>query len=45
MLLPSFRGAYCTVLESDPMYEIFGDMDVVADTLPAMADKIIAAAK
>ncbi|EFX03095.1 2-haloalkanoic acid dehalogenase [Grosmannia clavigera kw1407] len=38
-----FRGAYCTVLEADPMHDIFGDMDVIAHTLPEMADMIIAA--
>ncbi|KAJ9148937.1 Haloacid dehalogenase-like hydrolase [Pleurostoma richardsiae] len=38
-----FRGAYCTILEGEPLHEVFGDMDVVADTLPAMADAIIAA--
>ncbi|OAA57390.1 2-haloalkanoic acid dehalogenase [Niveomyces insectorum RCEF 264] len=40
-----FRGAYCTILESDPLHEIYGDMDAVDTTLPGMADKIIAATK
>ncbi|KAI0473621.1 haloacid dehalogenase-like hydrolase [Xylariaceae sp. FL0804] len=40
-----FKGAYCTVLEMEPLHEVFGEMDVVADTLPDMADKIIAAAR
>jgi hypothetical protein len=38
-----FKGAYTTVLESEPLHEIFGDMEVVADSLPGMADGIIAA--
>lgn len=38
-----FKGAYSTVLEAEPMHEIYGDMEVVADSLPAMADAIIAA--
>lgn len=38
-----FHGAYSTVLEGEPLHEVFGDMDVVAPTLPDMADKIIAA--
>ncbi|KAJ5666665.1 hypothetical protein N7462_011074 [Penicillium macrosclerotiorum] len=37
-----FQGAYCTVLEKEPLHSLFGDMDVVDDTLPGMADKIIA---
>ncbi|KAJ5223843.1 hypothetical protein N7468_008385 [Penicillium chermesinum] len=37
-----FKGAYCTVLEKEPLTELFGDMDVIDDTLPGMADKIIA---
>ncbi|KZF25801.1 HAD-like protein [Xylona heveae TC161] len=36
-----FKGAYCTVFEKEPLLELFGDMEVVADTLPEMADKII----
>ena len=39
-----FRGAYCTEHEGE-FLDIFGEMDVVADSLPDMADKIIAATK
>lgn len=39
-----FRGAYCTIYESDPCEEIFDEkMDVVKDTLPRMAEAIVAA--
>ncbi|KAJ5172863.1 hypothetical protein N7492_005456 [Penicillium capsulatum] len=38
-----FKGAYCTVLELEPLHDLFGEMDVVDDSLPGMADKIIAA--
>ncbi|RYO80316.1 hypothetical protein DL766_005059 [Monosporascus sp. MC13-8B] len=38
-----FKAAYTTVFEGEPLHELFGDMDVVADSLPAMANKIIAA--
>lgn len=38
-----FHGAYCTILEAEPLYDVFGEMDVVAPTLPEMAEKIIAA--
>ncbi|KAJ5081860.1 hypothetical protein NUU61_010124 [Penicillium alfredii] len=37
-----FKGAYCTVLEKEPLQELFGEMDVIEDTLPAMVDRIIA---
>ena len=37
-----YRGAFCTVWEGESLPEIFGDVDVVADTLPEMADKVIA---
>lgn len=37
-----FKSAYCTVLEMEPLTELFGDMDVIDATLPGMADKIIA---
>ncbi|KXJ84720.1 haloacid dehalogenase-like hydrolase [Microdochium bolleyi] len=37
-----FNAAYCTALEGENLSEIFGQMDVVADTLPDMADKVIA---
>ncbi|PVI03038.1 DAO-domain-containing protein [Periconia macrospinosa] len=38
-----FKGAYSTVLEAEPLHEIYGDMEVVADSLPGMADGIITA--
>ncbi|KAL2872408.1 FAD dependent oxidoreductase-domain-containing protein [Aspergillus lucknowensis] len=37
-----FRGAYSSIWEKEPLTELFGDMDVIDDTLPGMADKIIA---
>ncbi|CZR67124.1 probable 2-haloalkanoic acid dehalogenase [Phialocephala subalpina] len=38
-----FRGAYCTIYEKEPCLEIFKTkMDVMADTLPEMAEKMIA---
>jgi 2-haloacid dehalogenase len=33
------------VWEKEQCVDIFGEMDVVADTLPELADKIIAASK
>jgi 2-haloacid dehalogenase len=39
-----FRGAYCTVYEKESCAEIFDvEMEVLEHSLPAMADKIIAA--
>ncbi|KAF7713042.1 Uncharacterized protein PECH_002169 [Penicillium ucsense] len=39
-----FRGAYCTVYEKESCAEIFdANLEVTADSLPAMADMIIAA--
>ncbi|KPM42507.1 hypothetical protein AK830_g4067 [Neonectria ditissima] len=39
-----FRGAYCTIYEQDPCAEIFDtQMEVMADTLPKMAKKIVEA--
>ncbi|KAJ5157914.1 uncharacterized protein N7482_009014 [Penicillium canariense] len=39
-----FRGAYCTIYEKEPCSEIFdSSMDVLADTLPEMAEQIVAA--
>ncbi|CZT03692.1 hypothetical protein WAI453_008999 [Rhynchosporium graminicola] len=39
-----FRGAYCSVLEKEPCSEIFDrTMDAIADSLPELADKVIAA--
>lgn len=38
-----FRGAYCTIYEKEPCFEIFSSkVEVVADSLPAMAEKIVA---
>lgn len=37
-----FKGAYCSVWEKESLSELFGEMDVMDDTLPGMADKIIA---
>lgn len=39
----SFKGAWCSVWEKEACEEVFGEIDVKADTLPEMADKIIAA--
>lgn len=33
------------VLEGKCLYEIYGELDVVAETLPAMAGKIVAASE
>ncbi|KAG4256487.1 hypothetical protein FPRO03_05435 [Fusarium proliferatum] len=38
-----FKSAYCSVLEKEPCVDIFGEMDVMSDTLSEMADKIIQA--
>lgn len=40
-----YRGAYCTVGEGEALMDVFGDMDVVAETLPGLADKVIAASQ
>jgi len=40
-----FKGAYCSVLEKEPCLEIFGEMDVMADSLPEMARSVVEAAK
>ncbi|KAL3429656.1 FAD dependent oxidoreductase-domain-containing protein [Aspergillus tetrazonus] len=37
-----FKGAYTSIWEKEPLTELFGEMDVVDETLPGMADKIIA---
>jgi 2-haloacid dehalogenase len=37
-----FRGAYTAIWEKEPLTELFGEMDVIDETLPGMADKIIA---
>ncbi|KAK2483279.1 hypothetical protein H9L39_05071 [Fusarium oxysporum f. sp. albedinis] len=39
--LAGFKAAYCSVLEKEPCVDIFGEMDVMSDTLSEMADKII----
>ncbi|KAF9768143.1 hypothetical protein IL306_014588 [Fusarium sp. DS 682] len=38
-----FKSAYCSVLEKEPCVDIFGEMDVMSDSLSEMADKIIQA--
>ena len=43
LTIDRFKGAYCTVWEHEPLLELFGEMDVVADTLPEMAEKVMAA--
>lgn len=41
-----FKGAYCSVYEKEDCKELFGvDMDVMSDTLPEMARKVIEASK
>lgn len=41
-----FKGAYCSVYEKEDCKELFDvDMDVMADTLPEMAKKMIEASK
>ncbi|KAJ0417812.1 HAD-like domain-containing protein [Aspergillus carlsbadensis] len=40
-----FRGAYSLVLEKDKLPDLFGEIEVTADTLPEMADGIIAASE
>ncbi|KAH7148212.1 FAD dependent oxidoreductase-domain-containing protein [Dactylonectria macrodidyma] len=40
-----FKGAYCTVWEKEACTDLFGTMDVMADTFPDMARKIVAASK
>ncbi|KAL3443965.1 FAD dependent oxidoreductase-domain-containing protein [Aspergillus insuetus] len=37
-----FRGAYTAIWEKEPLTELFGEIDVIDETLPGMADKIIA---
>ncbi|KXT00586.1 hypothetical protein AC578_3139 [Pseudocercospora eumusae] len=39
--LVGFKGAYCSAYEKYDCSEVFGTMDVMADTLPSMAKKII----
>lgn len=40
-----FKAAWCSVWEIEPVPEIFGEVDVVADSLVEMAEKIIEASK
>jgi hypothetical protein len=40
----SFKGAWVSEWELEQCEDVFGGMDVVADSLPALADGIIAAA-
>lgn len=41
-----FKGAYCTIYEKEPCLEVFGgEMDVIADTLSDMADRVIAVSR
>ncbi|KAL4964084.1 HAD-like domain-containing protein [Aspergillus stella-maris] len=37
-----FKGAYTAIWEKEPLTELFGEMDVMDETLPGMAEKIIA---
>ncbi|KAL4871868.1 hypothetical protein BDV12DRAFT_194016 [Aspergillus spectabilis] len=37
-----FKGAYSSIWEKEPLTELFGEMDVIDETLPGMAYKIIA---
>ncbi|KAM0236951.1 hypothetical protein ACHAP5_009237 [Fusarium lateritium] len=39
-----FKSAYCSALEKEPCVDIFGKMDVMAESLSEMADKIVQAA-
>ncbi|KAF1355896.1 hypothetical protein EJ07DRAFT_130881, partial [Lizonia empirigonia] len=39
-----FRTAYCTVLEKEALEDIFGTMEITADSLAELAEKIIGAA-
>ncbi|ROV93470.1 hypothetical protein VSDG_06798 [Cytospora chrysosperma] len=40
-----FKAAWCSVWEIEPVPEVFGEVDVVADSLVDMAEKIIQASK
>lgn len=35
-----FKTAYCSVLEKEALDDVFGKMDVVAATLPELAEKV-----
>lgn len=41
----SFKAAWCSAWELEALPEIFGEVDVKADTLVEMAEGIIAASK
>ncbi|KAJ4990882.1 haloacid dehalogenase-like hydrolase [Stagonosporopsis vannaccii] len=43
--MAGFKTAYCTILEKESLENIFGKTDVTADTLPALASKIMEAAQ
>lgn len=45
VMISSFKGAYCTVWEKEPCTDLFGSMDVMEDSFPEMARKIVAASK
>lgn len=36
-----FKTAYCTLLEKEPLEEVFGKTDVVADGLEELAEKVV----
>jgi 2-haloacid dehalogenase len=36
-----FKGAYCSIWEKEPCVDLFGKMDVMADTFQEMAQGII----
>lgn len=38
-----FKGAYCSVFEHEALTELFGEMDVIAETLVEMAGRVVAA--
>lgn len=38
----SFKAAWCSIWEKEPCIDVFGEVDVMADSLVEMADKIIA---
>jgi 2-haloacid dehalogenase len=42
MVINSFKGAWASFWEKESCLDIFGEMDVVADDLPALADGIVA---
>jgi len=43
MVFDRFKAAWCSVWEKEACVDLFGEMDVMADELVEMADKIIAA--